>query len=239
MSIRITKSRTFEQIARVFWDDLVNTILVPGGRGCAPSEGEVLSAYNDMNSRHPECECIILRKDRSSSDFFQPGDKIGGIRIIRKFDAGNSSIEFILTASTYYVRFQSNDTDSFSHKVDYCNLQQTIKNFENFIENFPRHMEKLEEIRLEHKKMLKIEKMTESSIRASLLQTLKPMGYGWNLTERGRDYLLRIFAPGTEITLTLNAKNFAKRIAALPEAIAHIENLFGKLTFPIEISMRM
>jgi len=239
MSIKPAKYRPLEQIARKFWDDLVSTILVPAELGYSPSMGEMLSAYNDMKSRHPECECIIQQKEKRLKGFFQSGDTFSGIRIIRKFHTEKSAIELIQTISTYYVRFQYEEIDSFSHTVNYCDISQTMKNFENFIENFPQYMEKFERKRLDFEKRLKIEKMTECSIRASVSQILEPMGYGWSLTERERDYLLQIFAPGTQITLTLNAKNFAARIAALPRAIVHVESLFSELNFPIDISKKI
>ena len=237
MTIKLSKSRSFEQIARTFWDDLVSAILVPGEYGYSPSEGEMLCAYNDMKSRHPECECIVQRIEKSTNDFFEPGNKIGEIRIIRRWDAGETSVEFIQNASTHYVRFQSKDVNPFSLRVDYCDLPKSIKNFEEFIEKFPEYTEKLEKKRLEYEKKLKIEKMTESSIRASVSQVLKPMGYGWSLTEREHEYLLKIFAPGILIGVVLNARNFAQRIAALPAVIVQMENLFNNLTFPIQISI--
>jgi hypothetical protein len=63
------------------------------------------------------------------------------------------------------------------------------------------------------------------------------MGYGWSLTEREHEYLLKIFAPGILIGVVLNARNFAQRIAALPAVIVQMENLFNNLTFPIQISI--
>ena len=137
MSNKLSKDRAFERKISKYWEKLVNGILVPGERGCAPSMGEILCAYNDMKSRQPECKYVTLKTEKSSSEYFQPGDKFGGIRIIRTFESANASIEFILTGATYYVRLQGNEVSYHSSKLNYCDLSQTISNFENFIDKFP------------------------------------------------------------------------------------------------------
>lgn len=73
------KKQTFEQDARKYWERHLCGILVPGERGCSPSEGEVLCMYNDMKTRRPNCVCNILRLGKGQGDIFQPGDKISGI----------------------------------------------------------------------------------------------------------------------------------------------------------------
>ena len=62
----------FGLIAHRYWERLVDRILVTE-HGYEPSEGEVLSAYNDLKERHPECEWgygsrwISIRRARLSS----------------------------------------------------------------------------------------------------------------------------------------------------------------------------
>ncbi|WP_407456545.1 hypothetical protein [Fibrobacter sp.] len=58
-----SKERSFDQFARRYWEKFVNGILVPGERGCVPSEGETLSVYNELKERHPECDELIYFTD--------------------------------------------------------------------------------------------------------------------------------------------------------------------------------
>ena len=66
MSNKLSKDRAFERTISKYWEKLVNGILVPGERGCAPSMGEILCAYNDMKSRQPECKYVTQKKARAN-----------------------------------------------------------------------------------------------------------------------------------------------------------------------------
>lgn len=231
-----SKERSFDQFARRYWEKFVNGILVPGERGCVPSEGEALSVYNELKERHPECECIILRTGKGSGEFFQQGDKIAGIRIVRQLGSVGS-IEFRLSGN-FHVRLEIEGFMPFFRTETCCDLSQTISNFENFIDNFPRYMEGLERKKLEFEKNNKLEEMAKSGIQATVSQLLTPMGYRWDLVERGRDYLLKVGGRGTWIEFTLNRKNFTTRVAELPDVLSQIEILTKKLTFSMNIEIK-
>ena len=230
-----SKERSFDQFARKYWEKLVNGILVPGERGCVPSEGEVLSVYNELKERHPECECIIVRTGKGSGEFFQQGDKIAGIRIVRQLGSVGS-IEFCLSGN-FHVRLEIEGFMPFFRTEANCDLTQTISNFENFIDNFPRYMEGLERKKLEFEKKKKLEEMAKGSIRTTVSQILPPLGYRWDLVERGRDYLLKVGGRGTWMEFTLNRRNFAKRLAELPDVLGQIEALSKNMTFPMNIEI--
>ena len=230
-----SKERSFDQFARKYWEKLVNGILVPGERGCVPSEGVVLSVYNELKERHPECECIIVRTGKGSGEFFQQGDKIAGIRIVRQLDSVGT-IEFRLSTD-FHVRLEIEGFMPFFRTEACCDLSQTISNFENFIDNFPRYMEGLERKKLEFEKNNKLEEMAKSGIQATVSQLLTPMGYRWDLVERERDFLLKIGGRGTRIEFTLNRRNFAKRLAELPDVLGQIEALSKNMTFPMNIEI--
>ena len=230
-----SKERSFDQFARKYWEKLVNGILVPGERGCVPSEGEVLSVYNELKESQPECECIIVRTGKGSGEFFQQGDKIAGIRIVRQLGLVGS-IEFCLSGN-FHVRLEIEGFMPFFRTEANCDLTQTISNFENFIDNFPRYMEVLERKKLEFEKNNKLEEMAKSGIQATVSQLLTPMGYRWDLVERERDFLLKIGRRGTRIEFTLNRKNFTTRVAELPDALGQIEALSKNMTFPMNIEI--
>ena len=147
MSIKLSKERVFERTVRKYWEKLVNGILVPGERGCTPSEGEVLSVYNELKERHPECECFILRTGEKSGEFYQQGDKIGGIRIIQQLGSVGS-IEFRLSGN-FHVRLEIEGFMPFFRTEACCDLAQTISNFENFTDKFPSYLEEIEKKKLE------------------------------------------------------------------------------------------
>jgi hypothetical protein len=228
----------FGLIAHRYWERLVDRILVTE-HGYEPSEGEVLSAYNDLKERHPECECIVLRTGKSSGEFFQQGDKIGGIRIKMDFDSEGSSVEFILT-SDYYVRFTLGGwLIPYIKTATRCDLTRTMQNLEEFIEKYPQNREKLEQKKLEFEKRKKLDEITKNTIRACVSQAMTPMGRNWELTERGRLFLLRIGMGGEKVVeVTMDRRNFAKRISELPKMIEQVETLFKALPFPVEISMK-
>lgn len=243
MSSNIIKKESFEQVAHKYWEKLVCGLLVSGERGCAPSEGEILCAYNEIKNRFPECKCNIVRSGKSQGkalqqDMFQQGDKICGIRIITELNAANSSIEFILSDSLYYVHFSTEGIDSFSHRIDTCDLLPTMKNIENFTNNFPAYFATLETKKIEFVKKAKLKEMANSSLKACVSQMLSPLGYEWNLTDKGKYFSLQIkISEKRIIEISLNEKNFTKRIPVIPEILKNIENLLNTLPFPIDISM--
>ena len=242
MSSKIIKKESFEQFARKYWEKLVCGLLVSGERGCAPSEGEILCAYNEMKNRFPECKCNIVRSGRSQGnalqrDMFQQGDKICGIRVIFTLDA-SSSIEFILSDSLYYVLFSTEGIAPYTHRIDTCDLSQTMKNIENFINNFPAYFAAFETKKVEFAKKVKLKEMASSSLKACVSQMLSPLGYEWNLTDKGKYFSLQIkISEKRIIEISLNEKNFTKRIPVIPEILKNIENLLNTLPFPIDISM--
>lgn len=229
----------FGLIAHRYWEKLVNGILVPGERGCTPSEGEILGAYNGLKERYPECECFVLRAGKGSGEFFQQGDKIGGIRIKMVFDSEGSSIEFVLT-SNYYVRFALGGwLIPYTRSATRCDLARTMQNLEDFIEKYPINREKLEQKKLEFEKSAKLEELAKNSLRACVSQTMAQTGRKWELVERGRQFLLRIgMGDGNFFEMAMNRRNFAKRISALPEVMGQVDTLFKTLPFPVDISMK-
>lgn len=229
------KDRSFERIAYRYWEKLVGGILVPGERGYVPSEGEVLCAYNELKERHLECDCIVLRTGTHSGEFYQQGDKIAGVRIVRQLDSVGT-IEFRLSTD-FHVRLDIEGLSPLSRTEACCDLSQTISNFENFIDNFPRYMEGLERKKLGFEKNNKLEEMAKGSIRTTVSQILPPLGYRWDLVERGRDYLLKVGGHGTWMEFTLNRRNFAKRLAELPDVLGQIEALSKNMTFPMNIEI--
>ena len=231
------KKQTFEQEARKYWEKLVCGILVPGERGCAPSEGEVLGMYNDMKMWHPGCKCNILRSGKSQGGMFQQGDKISEIWISFVLDA-KSFIEFILASSQYYVHFKTDGIVPFSHKIDFCDLPQTVKNIEDFINHFPAHLVTFEKQKLDFEKNAKLKEMARLSLKTCVTQMMSQMGHEYDLVDRGEYFLLRMeLGEKRMVEMSLNDKNFTKRIPAIPEMLKNIEGLLKTMPFSVDISM--
>ncbi|GEM_PF-3399920 len=232
------------QIAHDYWEKLVGGIFVPGDRGSYPSEGEILSAYNEILSRHPECKCKILKVKvpgmlkNSSGDLFQRGDRVSGIWIIELLESRDVVLEFFMSSASLYVSFKHNGLPTILVRSATCDLQQTMKNFEAFINNYPVHLVGLEQEKIEFEKRLKIEQMTKASIKAGVSQILTPLGYEWDLVDKGNYFALRIgMGKKKLVEMTLNGKNFTRRLPVLEETLQNIENLLKNLTFPVDISM--
>ena len=121
----------------------------------------------------------------------QPGDKISGIRIVFALDAA-SSVEFILAESLYYVHFKNDGIAPFSNRVENCDLSQTMKNVEDFVNNFPTHLAALEDKRIEFEKKLKLKEMARLSLKTCVAQMMSQMGYQWDLSDRGKYFSLLI-----------------------------------------------
>ena len=238
MGIKYDRKHSFGSIAHKYWEKLVDGILVTE-HGYEPSEGEVLGAFNDLKERHPECECVVLRTGKGSGEFYQQGDKIGGIRIKTVFDSGGSSIEFVLT-SNCYVRFALGGwLIPYTKTATRCDLARTMRNFEEFIEKYPQNREKLEQKKLEFEKKIKLDEMAKNTVKACVSQAMASTGRKWDLAEKGSQFLLRIgMGDGNFFEMTMNRRNFAKRISALPEAVERIDTLFKTLPFPVDISMK-
>jgi hypothetical protein len=167
----------------------------------------------------------------------QPGDKISGIRIVLALDAV-SSVEFILAESLYYVHFNTDGIAPFSHQVETCDLSQTMKNIEDFVNDFPDHLAALEKKKIEFEKNAKLKEMARLSLKTCVTQMMSQMGYEWNLADRGKFFLLRIeLGKKRMVEISLDDKNFTKRIPAIPEMLKNIEGLFKNMPFPVDISM--
>ena len=238
------KNASWSQIAHGYWEKIVGEILVPGERGCYPSEGEILSAYNEMTTRHPECRCNILKAGASgkpktaSGNQFQQGDRISGIWIVRLLGSTDVVLEFFMSSAQLYVHFKHKGMPSIIVRSATCDLQQTMKNFEAFIDNYLIHLVGLEQEKIEFEKRLKIEKMAKLSIRTGVSQVMSPLGYEWDLQDKREYFALRIgLGKKKLVEMTLNAKNFTKRVPVIPETLEKIEKLLKDLTFPVEISM--
>ena len=142
--------------------------------------------------------------------------------------------------SNCYVRFALGGwLIPYTKTATRCDLARTMRNFEEFIEKYPQNREKLEQKKLEFEKKIKLDEMAKNTVRACVSQAMASTARKWDLVEKGSQFLLRIgMGDGNFFEMTMNRRNFAKRISALPEAMKRIDTLFKTLPFPVDISMK-
>lgn len=236
------KDRSFERIARRYWEKLVVDVIAPGPRGYSPSEGEMLSACNDIKSKYPECKCIIEYDKKRRRRQLQQGDKIKDITIvwtIASSTLGNVSIGFG-GLRVNYVFFNINGIRPLVVRMAAsCDLVQTVKNLEEFIEKLPDRIEDFEKQHLENEKKKKLVEITKRTIQASVEQVLSATPYTWDLLDKGKSFDLTVhMGAHNTVKVALDGRNFMKRMRMLQGTLKQVETFFDTLEIPVEILMK-
>ena len=67
---------------------------------------------------------------------------------------------------------------------------------------------------------------------------MSQLSHEWNLADKGKYFLLQIeLGKKRMIEISLNDKNFTKRIPAIPNVLKSVEGLLETMPFPVDISM--
>ena len=218
-----------------YWGRLVNRILVRGQSVSSLSEGEILCAFNELKNHRPEHRYSVKAVGEKLGAMFQQGDKIQEIRIAKSLNA-MVSVELLVNFQAT-VRLSFKDFTSISYSLPTIDLQSSLENLERFIDDFPKSFERFENALVENEKRAKIEAMAKVSIKAAIEQLLASTHYEWELIESGKFYSLRVGMGDNVVSMTLNDKNFARRIPVLLDALRQVENLVESLPIPMDIAM--
>jgi len=218
-----------------YWGRLVNRILVRGQSINSLSEGEILCAFNELKNRRPEHRYSVKAVGEKQGAMFQQGDKIQEIRIAKSLDA-MVSVELLVNFQAT-VRLSVKDYSSISYSLPTIDLQNTLENLERFVDEFPKNFERFEKALVENEKNAKIVAMAKVSIKAAIEQLFASTHYEWELVESGKFYSLRVGMGENVVSMTLNDKNFARRIPVLLDALRQVESLVDSLSFPMDIAM--
>ena len=219
-----------------YWKKLLKNIIVPGESRTFPSEGEILCAFNELKSRRAECRFVVTMDGKKQGSLFQQNDKIEEITIQKSFDS-MYIIELMVNFQAT-VRLKLRNGDSFSFSATTIDLQRTLENLETFVDEFPEHKEKMERAKIEAEKKAKIEEMAKISIRSAVEQLLSTTHYEWDLVDKGEFFSLRIgMGKKNVISMSLNRRDFMKRLPTLLEALGRVENLLSTMPFPMDITM--
>ena len=112
-----------------------------------------------------------------------------------------------------------------------------MRNIEDFVNNFPAHLAAFEKKKIEFEKKAKLKEMAKLSLKTCVSQMMEELGYGWNLSDKGKFFLLRVtLGEKRMVEVSLNEKNLAKRISVLPGMLKKIEGLLETMPFPVNIS---
>jgi len=227
-------------ILTTYWDKLVNKILVRGERGSFPCEGEILGAFNELKYGKPERKYSVSTVVDRQGIQFQRGDKINEIKLRKKFDS-LYSIELVIDFQATVqlsINGSAQHERSFSCSSPTIDLQETLKNLDAFVENFPTYLEKFNTLEIKNAKKAKLDNMAKLSIRTAVEQIMSGTPYEWDLADKGEFHSLRIgMGKKNMVQITLNSRNFAKRISSLADALHTVEALFDTLPFPMDITM--
>lgn len=229
-----------KDIPSSYWDKLVNKILVPGERGTFPCEGEILGAFNELKYHKPEHRYSVSTVVDRQGTLFQRDDKINEIKLRKKLDSFYS-IELVINFQAT-LRLSINDSAQhgreFSYSSPTINLQETLMNLDAFVENFPKFLEDFNILEVNSAKKAKLDNMAKLSIRTAVAQVMSETPYEWDLVDKGEFHSLRIgMGKKNMVQITLNRRNFAKRVSSLADALHAIETLFDTLPFPMDITM--
>lgn len=221
---------------QTYWSKIAGKVLILGRRGDFPCEGTFLSAFNELKYRKPEHNYSVIAISDRQGNLFQQGNKIKEIKIRKDFDPANS-IELLVNFQAT-LRLTIQGISPFSFSAGTIDLQKTLQNFDAFVDNFSKYLEQSKETQTNYAKKIKITEMSKASIRASVSQIMSSKPYEWDLVDWGNYFSLQVgMGKKNVVTLTLNSRNFAGRIAQLADALGQVEALFDTLPFPMDITM--
>lgn len=219
-----------------YWNKMTKNILVQGERGCFPCEGEILGAFNELKFAKPEHCYKVSAIGDEQTNLIRQGNKIKELKIRKNLGPGNF-IELVIDFQAT-LRLTIQGILPFSWSCPYINLQETLKNMDAFVDNFPKTLDNYDREKMERVKKSKLKEISNTSIKVAVSQVLSATPYEWNLVDKGDFFSLCIeMGQKKMITMTLNRKNFAKRISSLVTTLNQVENLFKSLPFPMDISM--
>lgn len=222
--------------AERYWKKIAGKILVNGERGNLPCEGEILGVFNELKYQKPERDYFVSAYGFNHENLFQQGNKIKDIVIRKKFSQGHF-VELIVNFQVT-LRLSIQNLAPFSFSLPTVQLQETLANFDEFVDNFEKYFDKYEEEKTELAKRNKLKEISNKSIRAAVSQVLSAMPYEWNLVDRDEYFSLQVeMGPKKVVSMTLNGRNFAKRISRLADVLGRVQILLNELPFPMDITM--
>ena len=219
-------------LASKFWNKKMKEILVSGIHGENPCVGEVLGAFNELKHRRPELELYVTS---FPLNFFQTHDGCVETKISKVLNP-SCSVELIVNFQLT-VRMQILGIEQ-SFSKEFFNFPLTMKKFEAFVDDFQTEYVQFEKLVTEREKKEKLAEIAKNSLRTSVEQILSKNPYYWQLIDKDIYFVLSVhFDEERKVSLTLNERNFIKKLSALQDSLKRVDEFTKSLPFPMNITM--
>lgn len=227
-----------QETAENYWSKIIKNIFVPNKTESenSPCTGDVLDAFNEFKNQRPDLNLSIPTNENPVTFYPANGNPVPQIRA--EIALGNSFEVRITFDNQMTIIFSCQNLFGIRFSEQKFDVHETIKNLENFADHFHDYQEQFEHLLIKNEKKAKLESITKASIKIGIKQVLASTRYRWELDERGDTFYLNIeMEKNRLVSMSLNSKNFAKRISILAGTLQRIKEFMDSLPFPVEISM--
>ena len=230
-----TKSKS--DACHKFWQPLVKKIYASNTDGIFPNKDDVYAVLIRLQKAWPNAGFEISYKQESRG--YRECDKTQAI-CISKFFEGRGSISLVVNCEAEFlsIHFEYADIEAFNvpFRRSQCDLDATLDNLANFIEDFPSYCEQSSRIITEIEKEQKLEEIARDTIRATVSRIMESTKYFWNLTEDDNTFSLEVSINDEySVEMDFNTQNYLERIPALQGILKQTENFLKEIPFPITI----
>ena len=188
-----SEKSTQSEAGHNFWQPIVKKIYVCNTDGFFPDKDGVYVAFIRLQKARPNIGFEISYKRESWG--YRECDKTQAICISKSFE-GRGSISLIVNCEAEFlsIHFEYADMESFNvpFRHSQCDLDATLDNLANFIEEFPSYCEQSSGIITEIEKEQKLEEIARDTIRATVSHIMESSKYHWNLTEDENIFSLEV-----------------------------------------------
>ena len=139
------------------------------------------------------------------------------------------------------IHFEYADIEAFNvpFRRSQCDLDATLDNLANFIEEFPSYCEQSSRIITEIEKEQKLEEIARDTIRATVSHIMESTKYSWNLYEFENTFSLEVsIIDEYTVEMDFDTQNYLERIPALQGILKQTENFLKEIPFPIMIQLQ-
>jgi len=223
-----------------FWQPLVKKIYACNTDGIFPDKDAVYAEFVRLQKARPNIGFEISYKQESWG--YRECDKTQAICISKSFE-GRGSISLIVNCEAEFlsIHFEHADIEAFNvpFRRSQCDLDATLDNLANFIEEFPSYCEQSSRIITEFKKEQKLEEIARDTIRATVSHIMESSKYSWDLTEDENTFSLEVLINDENtVKMDFDTQNYLERIPALQGILKQTENFLKEIPFPITIQLQ-
>ena len=223
-----------------FWQPLIKKIYACNTDGVFPNKDGVYAAFICLQKARPNVGFEISYKQESRG--YRECDKTQATCISKSFE-GRGSISLIVNCEADFlsIHFEYADMESFNvpFRRSQCDLDATLDNLANFIEEFPSYCEQSSRIITEIEKEQKLEEIARDTIRATVSHIMESSKYSWNLTKDENTFSLEVSINNEySVEMDLDTQNYLERSPALQGILIQTETFLKENPFPITIRLQ-